>query len=151
MRKLFIAMMVFTLAISAVPAYSSDQNDVQMEQMSQEEIASLAIISIVGESFAHGMVSGLLTGVCADLQHMSLSRDFWSTVPLYTYLYSKYKKISIDERSLLIGVCFWSGILTGQVAGVTLRVAARIIIEQMIAQVGVALHGSRNTSETKSA
>src|SRR5579871_2290427 len=108
MKNLLTIMVTCSLMTSVVPVYASDQSDVQAEQISQEEATNLAIIAT---AIAHGLGSGIATGILIDPKssYGTMSAVTCTTVPLYTYLYSKYKKATIDEKTRMVEIGFACG------------------------------------------
>lgn len=131
MKKLLIMMVSFTLMMSVVSVYASDQSDIQAEQISQEDATNLALIAT---AIAHGLGSGIATGILIDPQssYGTISAVTCTTVPLYTYLYSKYKKAAVDEKIWMVEIGFACGTAAGIAAGIVLRAVITAVLEQSV-------------------
>lgn len=99
MKKIFVIITLFSAA-GGTSAYAEEQNAPAEEQsITEEEVRNL---TIAAEAIGHGLVSGLVYGICIDPTSYSgyhhITAHALSTTPLYTYLYSKYKKGTVDEK-----------------------------------------------------
>lgn len=133
MQNAFKIIAAFTLVAGMISVCASDQNDAQPEQLTQEEVANL---TLVAESIAYGIGTGLASGILAGLfiDSFHTPRFAWETVPLYTYLYSRYRKCTIDEKSLMIDITHVLGFASGHVAGLVAGAVTRAVIEVVLKQ-----------------
>jgi cell shape-determining protein MreD len=150
MKKLFIMMAAFTLAASTNPMYAIDQNDAQKEQLSQEEVANLTLLAeSVMHGVATGVINGVIIGICRD-SYGSIAPFEWTTVPLYTYLYSKYRKSLIDEKSRSVELVHMLGFASGHIAGIAtgmiLRAVVTVVLEQLAKELQLKWHATTSSN-----
>ncbi len=131
MKKILAIITLCIAAGNVMPACAEEQNaPAEKQSLTEEEARNL---TIAAEAIGHGLVSGLAYGICIDPTSYSgynhIPAHALSSAPLYTYLYSKYKKGAVDQKWLIIALSFSLGSITGAVSGVAVRAVVQILLK----------------------